>query len=100
MADLLRADPQLVSTLVPLLPPGLGLSETSSVEEIIPVISTPQFTDAIDSLDHALRTSGLPPSMMRDIGLPESAGQGLRQFLQALKALSREIAQDDGMDQD
>lgn len=103
MGTLLKNDPQLLQTLAPLLPPDLHLSSSPTAEELLPILSAPQFTDAIASLDNALRNGGLPGSMMVELGLPESAGQGVAQFLQGLKGLgqsSTESAGDERMDQD
>lgn len=80
--------PELVQTLVPLLPPGLELSQNPTTQDLIPILQAPQFTDAIASLDHALRSGGLPGSMMRELGLAESAGSSVKAFLEALIGLA------------
>lgn len=104
MATLLQNDPQLVQKLTPLLPPDLHLSAQPTAQELLPILSAPQFTDAIASLDNALRNGGLPGSMMVELGLPETAGQGVAQFLQGLKGLAPTMetqdAGDDAMEQD
>ena len=53
----------------------------------MPILTAPQFADAIASLENALRSGGLPGSMMRELGLPAEAGTGVKQFLDALKGL-------------
>ncbi|GFZ50017.1 hypothetical protein JCM24511_07770 [Saitozyma sp. JCM 24511] len=99
---LVTTHPGIISSIKPLVPSGLDLPENPSPQEIIPVLTAPQFTDAIASLDNALRSGGLPGGMMRELGLPESAGTGVKAFLDALKALKRPEAQgeDERMDED
>ena len=96
MATLLSSRPNLVSTIKPLLPAQLNLPPDPTVQDLLPILSAPQFTDAIASLDNALRSGGLPGGMMRELGLPESAGTGVKEFLEALKGLKS----DDSMEQD
>jgi 26S proteasome regulatory subunit N13 len=88
IASLVANKPDLVQTLVPLLPPGLELSENPTTQDLIPILQAPQFTDAIASLDNALRSGGLPGSMMRELGLAESAGTSVKAFLEALIGLA------------
>ncbi|ODN78506.1 hypothetical protein L202_04133 [Cryptococcus amylolentus CBS 6039] len=97
IATLITSNPSLIPTITPLLPPGLSLPENPKAEDIIPVLSAPQFNDAIASLDNALRSGGLPGGMMRELGLPESAGQSVKGFLDGLLGLKKE---DDRMDED
>ena len=99
MTDLVRSQPGLAEKLKPLLPPSLGIAEGSTAEDLIPILTAPQFTDAVASLDNALRSGGLPGSMMRELGLPEDAGSSVGQFLEALKNLQPK-EEDDRMDQD
>ncbi|ORY34863.1 proteasome complex subunit Rpn13 ubiquitin receptor-domain-containing protein [Naematelia encephala] len=87
ISTLLSTHPNLVSTIAPLLPSELNLPSNPSAQDLLPVLSAPQFTDAIASLENALRSGGLPGGMMRELGLPESAGTGVKAFLDALQAL-------------
>lgn len=102
ISALLSSDPALISTITPLLPPGVSLPENPTAEDITPILSAPQFTDAIASLDNALRSGGLPGGMMRELGLPESAGSSVKDFLDGLVALGNKKAegQDDKMEED
>jgi hypothetical protein len=99
VTELMRSQPGLAEKLKPLLPPSLGLAEGSTADDLIPILTAPQFTDAVASLDNALRSGGLPGSMMRELGLPEDAGSSVGQFLEALKNLQPKD-EDDRMDQD
>jgi len=96
---LVNSDPSIGSRLKPLLPANLNLPENPTAKDLIPVLTAPQLTDAIASLDNALRSGGLPGGMMRDLGLPESAGQSVSAFLEALKGLKQDGG-DDKMDTD
>ncbi|KIR39512.1 hypothetical protein I307_01391 [Cryptococcus deuterogattii 99/473] len=102
ISALLSSDPALISNITPLLPPGISLPENPTAEDITPILSAPQFTDAIASLDNALRSGGLPGGMMRELGLPESAGSSVKDFLDGLVALGNKKAegQDDKMEED
>lgn len=87
MSGLLSQDQGLVSTITALLPPGVELSSNPTSEELMTVLSLPQITDAVSSLDNALRSGGLPPSMMRELGLPETAGESVGAFIAGLRSL-------------
>lgn len=102
ISALISSDPALISTITPLLPPGLSLPENPTPEDVTPILCAPQFTDAIASLDNALRSGGLPGGMMRELGLPESAGSSVKGFLDGLVALGNKEAedQDDKMEED
>jgi hypothetical protein len=100
IAALVTTHPHVIESIKPLLPSGLDLAEQPTPQDLIPVLSAPQFTDAIASLDNALRSGGLPGSMMRELGLPESAGTGVRAFLDALKGLKKNEGGDERMDED
>lgn len=67
----------------------MDLPSNPTADDLIPILTAPQFTDAIGSLDNALRSGGLPGGMMRELGLPESAGTGVKVFLEALKGLKK-----------
>ncbi|KAI9633084.1 proteasome complex subunit Rpn13 ubiquitin receptor-domain-containing protein [Dioszegia hungarica] len=98
---LVRSDPSIGARLKPLLPPALGLSENPTAEDLIPVLTAPQITDAVASLDNALRSGGLPGGMMRDLGLPEGAGTSVKAFLDALAGLKKgDAASEDRMETD
>ncbi|WVQ79366.1 hypothetical protein IAT38_001463 [Cryptococcus sp. DSM 104549] len=101
ISNLIASQPTLVPTLAPLLPPGLNLPENPTADDLIPVFTAPQFTDAIASLDNALRSGGLPAGVMRELGLPESAGQSVKGFLDGLVGLGKKgQEEDDRMDED
>jgi 26S proteasome regulatory subunit N13 len=88
ISQLLHTTPSIIQNIRSLLPEELNLSESPTAEELTPILTAPQFTDAIASLDRALRTAGLPASMMREMGLPPTAGNGVKEFLDALKGLA------------
>lgn len=90
MSGLLAQDQSLVPEITSLLPPGVELSQNPTSEELMTVLSLPQITDAVSSLDNALRSGGLPPSMMRELGLPESAGSSVGAFIAGLRSLGPE----------
>ncbi|WWD20146.1 hypothetical protein CI109_104622 [Kwoniella shandongensis] len=105
ISQLLTSHPDLASSLTPLLPPGLSLPSNPTASDLIPILTAPQFTDAIASLDNALRSGGLPGGILRDLGLPESAGTSVKGFLDALIGLSKPEgegppASDERMDED
>jgi 26S proteasome regulatory subunit N13 len=100
ISSLLAQKPALIQTLRPLLPSELNLSEDVTAQDLIPILTAPQFTDAIASLDSALRNGGLPGGMMRELGLPESAGRGVKEFLEGLKGLGGGNAGEERMDED
>jgi len=93
ISNLLSAHPTLIPTITPLLPPNINLPAETAAQDLMPILSAPQFTDAIASLDNALRSDGLPGGMMRELGLPEEAGRGVKEFLEGLKGLEK---QDEG----
>lgn len=97
---LVKSDPTIGSRLKPLLPARLGLPEEPTEKDLIPVLTAPQLTDAIASLDNALRSGGLPGGMMRDLGLPEGAGQSVTAFLDALKGLKKGGTEEEKMELD
>lgn len=98
---LLDSHPALLASLPGLLPPSLNLPENPKASDLAPVFSSPQFHDAVASLDGALRNGGLPGGMMQELGLPEGAGAGVREFLDALRALApKSEAEDDRMETD
>ena len=99
ISTLITSNPSLAETLKPLLPPDLGLPESPSAQDLVPVLTAPQFSEAVGSLDDALRNGGLPPSVLRELGLPETAGQSVKAFLEALQGLKRG-ENDDKMEQD
>jgi len=72
-----------------LLPSGLELPPDPSKEDLMTVFSAPQWTGAVEKVDHALRAGGLPGWMMTQMGFPEEAGQGPAQFMQALRAFGK-----------
>ncbi|WRT69527.1 uncharacterized protein IL334_006514 [Kwoniella shivajii] len=90
MSTLLATHPTLIPTITPLLPQGLEIAPSASAQDLLPILSAPQFTDAIASLDNALRSGGLPGGMMRELGLPESAGQSVQGFLEGLIGLKKD----------
>jgi len=96
ISTLLNSKPSLIPTLTPLLPPNLSLPTNPTAQDLMPILSAPQFTDAIGSLDNALRSGGLPGGMMRELGLPEEAGRGVKEFLDGLKGLEKK---DEGGDE-
>ena len=107
--ELLRCVPSLIPKLVSLLPEGLNLPPNPTADDLVPILTAPQFSEAIRSLDRALRSGGLPGSMMKDVGLDESAGQGVDEFLAAIKGSGSSGSvgeqggggqQDDRMEQD
>ena len=85
--EVLSNDSELPSIIASHLPPGLSLPPNPSVDDLLPVLSAPQFTDAIGSLENALRSGGLPGSVVQELGLPAEAGQSVSQFLEALSNL-------------
>lgn len=101
----LAKDPKLAQSLRSTLPAGLDLPAEPDNEALLEVLTAPQIGEATDSLEHALRSGGLPGSMMRELGLPESAGTGVGPFLDALQALKKDApggggSAEDKMDED
>ncbi|WVQ96146.1 hypothetical protein IAU59_003249 [Kwoniella sp. CBS 9459] len=102
ISTLLTTHPTLIPSITPLLPQGLDLPANPTAQDLLPILSAPQFTDAIASLDNALRSGGLPGGMMRELGLPESAGQSVKGFLDGLVGLKKNEGEgsDERMDED
>ncbi|WVF68605.1 hypothetical protein IAT40_003375 [Kwoniella sp. CBS 6097] len=106
ISTLLTTHPNLIPSITPLLPQGLDLPSEPTAQDLLPILSAPQFTDAIASLDNALRSGGLPGGMMRELGLPESAGQSVKGFLDGLVGLKKNEGEgagegaDERMDED
>ena len=89
ITSLINAHPEIVDSLAPHLPPALGLGDKPEAKDVLPILTAPQFADAIGSLDEALRSGGLPGSVMRELGLPEESGQSVSAFLEALRGLAQ-----------
>ncbi|KAK1923710.1 proteasome complex subunit Rpn13 ubiquitin receptor-domain-containing protein [Papiliotrema laurentii] len=87
--EVLSSNSDLPGIIASHLPPGLSLPSNPSVDDLVPILSAPQFTDAIASLENALRSGGLPGSVVQELGLPAEAGQSVGQFLAALSNLGR-----------
>lgn len=88
ITTLINAHPEIVDSLAPHLPPALGLGERPQAKDVLPILTAPQFAEAIQSLDEALRSGGLPGSVMRELGLPEESGGSVSAFLEALRGLA------------
>ena len=69
----LFANPALLASVFPHLPPDLPLDGPPTEETIQRVIDSPQFHASVQSLDQALAT-GLLGGFVRGLGLPEEAG--------------------------
>lgn len=106
LLPLLSSSPSLIQSLVPHLPSSIPLSSPPSTSELTSIISSPQFTEAVEGFEAALRTGGLE-GLMRGLGLPEGAGRGVGEFLDAVEKRAREEEEgggggegDDRMDTD
>jgi hypothetical protein len=98
---LVNAHPEIIDSIAPHLPPALGLGDKPEAKDVLPILTAPQFADAVSSLDEALRSGGLPGSVMRELGLPEGAGTSVSAFLDALKGLKKDEGKEEGaMDTD
>lgn len=101
VSRLLSERPDLAKTLAPHMPPDLG--EAGTPEALLRVVGTPQFRDAVGSLEMALRNGTLPESMMPWVHLPQDTAWNLRNFLTALREVQEgdsTKADDDKMDTD
>lgn len=87
LAPLFTSHPTLIPTLFPHLP--ADLPTPPSPEVLRDITSSPQFRQAVVSLDRALRT-GLLGGLVRQLGLPEEAGLGVEAFLRAVAEQGRE----------
>jgi 26S proteasome regulatory subunit N13 len=86
LGPLIASNPELASTLFPFLPPDLPVPP--STDALQRVISSPQFRQAVSSLDRALRT-GMLQDLVRGLGLPAEAGTGIEPFLRAIAEQAR-----------
>ena len=84
LVPVITADPSIITTLLPHLPPTLPLSSPPTTSEISEIVSSPQFQEAVAGFDAALRTGGLT-GLMSGLGLPARAGSGVRDFLDAVQ---------------
>lgn len=105
ITSLINAHPEIIDFITPHLPPALGLGERPEAKDVLPILTAPQFSDAVGSLEEALRAGGLPGSVMRELGLPEEAGTGVSAFLEALRGLKKDDQEekqkdDNAMDED
>jgi 26S proteasome regulatory subunit N13 len=98
ISRLLDTHPTIAETIIPLLPPSL-VSTTPTRQELVAILTAPQVNDAVASLESALRNGGLPGGMMRDLGLPESAGTSVGAFIAGLKTLKK-APESDAMETD
>jgi 26S proteasome regulatory subunit N13 len=86
LGPMITSHPELASSLFPFLPPDLPVPP--STEALRRVISSPQFRQAVASLDRALRT-GMLQDLVRGLGLPSEAGSGVQPFLRAIADQAR-----------
>jgi hypothetical protein len=70
------------------MPPELG--EASTPEALLRVVATPQFRDAVGSLEAALRSGALPDSMIPWVSPPREGVWNLRAFLNALRDVQKD----------
>jgi len=98
ISPLFTSHPELISTLLPHLPPDLPVPP--SEDALRRIINSPQFRAAVTNFDQALRT-GLLGGMVRGLGLPEEAGTGIMPFLRAIQEQAdRERNSEGAMDTD
>jgi 26S proteasome regulatory subunit N13 len=95
LGPLITSNPEVAASLFPFLPPDLPVPP--STEALRRVISSPQFRQAVSSLDRALRT-GMLQDLVRGLGLPSEAGSGVEPFLRAIaeQAHSQQSSGNDG----
>lgn len=98
ITPLLRANPSLITRLMPHLPSDLPLSSPPTAEEIHELVSTPQWTEAVAAFDAALRTGGLA-GVMGGLGLSERAGRGVGEFLEEVGKKAKEEDRGDRMEE-
>lgn len=92
VSRLLRERPELASQLAEHMPPDLELADgvsPASAEGLERVVGTPQFRDAVGSLEMALRNGNIPDSMV-PWAHTEGGVWNLRSFLAALRDVSKE----------
>ncbi|KAF9219166.1 adhesion regulating molecule [Gyrodon lividus] len=81
--------PHLPQDLLPLSNAPLTPQQTAQLTEYLQrTINSPPFRAAVAQLDRALRTGALG-GFVRSLGLPESAGRGVRAFLRAIGEQAR-----------
>lgn len=98
---LLTERPELAQQLAQHMPPDLELADgvsPSSAAGLERVVGTPQFRDAVGSLEMALRNGNIPDSMV-PWAHTEGGVWNLRSFLAALREVSKED-KDEKMDED
>ncbi|WVO13772.1 hypothetical protein L204_101394 [Cryptococcus depauperatus] len=102
ISDRIKQHSKLVAAVVPLLPPDSILSENPTADDVVSILTTPQYNEAIGALDQALRNRTLSGQLMTELGLPDNAKNSVKAFLDALDDLSTQKgqAQDDRMDED
>lgn len=89
LIPLLSSQPDFVSALAPHLPSSIPVSSPPTSEEIKAIFSTPQWTEAVATLDVALRTGALQGSMS-SMGMTERAGRGVGEFLEEIVSNSKQ----------
>lgn len=100
LTPILLSSPSIIPLLIPHLPPTLPLSSPPTTSEITEIIASPQFREAVEGFDAALRTGELG-GLMVGLGLEESAGRGVGEFLDAVVEKGKDEGDgDDRMDTD
>jgi hypothetical protein len=79
--------PDLIEPLKGLLPDGFRFPKKPTPENILPVLQTPQFRDAIEGLETLLQQRGLSPDLTHELGLRTKDGMNLHRFQRALNRL-------------
>lgn len=75
-----RTNPSLVRAIAPHLPSTLPISSPPTDDELESILASPQWAEAVQGFDAALRTGGLS-GFMSGVGLPPRAGLGVGEFL-------------------
>jgi hypothetical protein len=79
--------PDLHEPLKGLLPDGFRFPRRSTPGSILPVLQSPQFRNAIESLETFLQQRGLSPDLIHELGLRTKDGRNLHRFQRALNRL-------------
>jgi hypothetical protein len=84
------AHPRLFDPLKALLPHDYKLPPEPTYDDMLPIIKSPAFINAIECLETALLETGLPVPLVKELGIPLEGGRDLEAFKSALNDLRPE----------
>lgn len=87
MIENVAYQPDLIRPLKALFPYGTRFPRVPTPQSIYPILWAPELADAISCLETVLQESGLPPTLMYELGLRQEDGWDLTVFMRALESV-------------